>query len=529
MLRRAILVPLLVLTLISCSLKKSDVQRILASADLNKSETLVIALPNKPTTLDWNLSSDSVSKIIEMNIMEGLTGFEIRGQNITLVPVLAMGWESTDDGKKYTFKIREGLKWSDGQILKAEDFLNSFKRVLTKKLQSPWAPMLYNIKNAKAFYEGEIQDFSKVGISAPDLTTLVFVLDNPVGYFPAVFTHHSTFPVRQDLIDKLKVHWTVPGNLVTLGAYQVGETQENKSISLYKNPHYPIPAKIKNVLCLLDIKSDEAVKLFDNKQVDAVIDIDPSELKKMKNKLELLRTPVLDISYMGFELKQKPLTNPIFRRIIGMAVDRDEVVKISGSFKITGGFIPPGLLGFESNRGVRFDPDAAKDLAKKSGWDMEKLGPFNIKIFNGEGREVATNIKEQLKKNLGLETYIVDIKPGVTLAPKEEKTPSLFVSHWLASIPDPDSFMSVFTSKSRNNLTGWKNRIYDGLVQKAAIADQTEAREKLYARAQHILTEEELPLISLYVRTNYVLVQKNVRDFPVNIMNMLPFQGIHFQ
>jgi len=86
--------------------------------------------------------------------------------------------------------------------------------------------------------------------------------------------------------------------------------------------------------------------------------------------------------------------------------------------------------------------------------------------------------------------------------------------------------LNAFRGKSSKNITGWKNRNYDDLLSKLAFTDSIEGKVKIYAKTQHILNDEEMPVVPLFVDANYLLIQKRVKDFPLSGLKLAPLQGI---
>lgn len=493
---------------------------------LNPKESLAVALPSEVENLDWNMTTDQTASIIETNLMEGLTGIEISGSNVHVTPALAESWDSADGGLQYTFHLRENVKWSDGKPLRAQDFVDSFHRLLASN--APWSESLFVIRGARSFHEGKIKNTEEIGIKALDDKTLRISLNEPVGYFLALFSHHSTFPIRKDLIDADRDNWSSPNKIVTLGAYTIDSYQAPSRLILKRNIHYAQKKPIlKNIDFHLGLKGSDAVDLFKSSELSAVVDISPRDLKGFTQRNEVLYSPLLDVTYLTFNVRQRPVDNPIFRRVIGMSMDRDELIhSLLSPVKVIGGMVPPGLVGYESNRGVRFDPDAAKTLMNHSGYsNLSKYDPIYLRVdLSSEAQLAAENVQNQLKRALG-----IDVKLAMTDKDLPSNARTIYLSHWAASVPDPDNFLALFTGMSLNNPTGWKNRNYDEFVRQAATAGSIEARERLYAKAQHILTETEMPVIPLYINTQFCLVNKKVRHFPLNALGFMPFRSVSLE
>ena len=132
-------------------------------------------------------------------------------RSLQAVPGVAERWEVSPDGKTYSFHLRADAKWSDGSPLTAEDFVRSWQRTLTPSTGSQYNYQLYPIKNAQAFAEGKITDFSQVGVRAADPRALVVELENPTPYFIQLCAFPTLHPLPVSLIEKLGDDWVKPG------------------------------------------------------------------------------------------------------------------------------------------------------------------------------------------------------------------------------------------------------------------------------------------------------------------------------
>ncbi|MXW44295.1 MAG: peptide ABC transporter substrate-binding protein, partial [Candidatus Dadabacteria bacterium] len=175
------------------------------AVDISRKDTLNINIGTEPPTLDWSLATDVTSFTIIENKMDGLAAFDGKYEP---VPALARSWRVSEDGRTYTFKIREKVLWTDGVPLRAGDFLYSWKRILKPETAGSYAYFLFDVKNARKFNSGEIKDFAKVGVKAPDEHTLIVTLEKPRAYFLSLVTFMSTFPMRKDIVERYGTRWT---------------------------------------------------------------------------------------------------------------------------------------------------------------------------------------------------------------------------------------------------------------------------------------------------------------------------------
>ena len=196
----------------------------------------------EPQDLDPHIVTGVTEHHIISALLEGLV--VKNPQTLVPEPAVAESWTISDDGKTYSFSLRENARWSNGDPLTAEDFVWSWWRGLLPQMANLYAYMYFPIKNAEAFYKGEITDFDKVGVKALDDRTLVVTLNNPTPYFLQLLDHPSMFPVHRTTIEKFGKPgergslWTRAGNFVGNGAFSLKEWQLNKVLVVEKNPRY---------------------------------------------------------------------------------------------------------------------------------------------------------------------------------------------------------------------------------------------------------------------------------------------------
>ena len=173
-------------------------------------------LSGEPATLDWSLAHTMIETYVLMNLMEGLVAFD---SSLKVVPALAKSWKVTEKGTRYTFQIRKNVKWSDGVELKAQDFVYSWKRLLSPVTAASYAYFLFDIVGAREFHSGKMTDFSKVGIKALNDHTFTVKLKYPVAYWKYIPSFWVTFPLRKDIVEKFGTAWAKPGAMQTVGPF----------------------------------------------------------------------------------------------------------------------------------------------------------------------------------------------------------------------------------------------------------------------------------------------------------------------
>lgn len=491
---------------------------------VKKSETVVVNLQTEPPSLDWHKATDTTSHEVTMNIMDGLAEFDYNDPNLKAIPALATKWESDKAAKKWTFELRQGVKWSDGVEFEAKHVVDAWERLLNPKTAAEYAYFLFGIKNAQAYNEGKIKDFSEVGIKADGKNKIVVDLHTPMSFFPSLLVHHSTHPMRIDVVAKHGDAWTKPGNLVSLGAYKLKDWAHDEAILLERNDeYYGEKAKVKYVMGRMITEQSSAVNAFDAREIDVIPELPSNDIAVLKNRSEYLSKPNLALFYYGFNTKQAPFDDVNFRKAVVQAVDKTEIVKILNKGDIAASsWVPEGMLGHEQNVGLKFDAAAAKaSLAKSKYADITKVPRITITYNTNENhKKVAENVQAQLKKNLGINIEILNEEWKVYLAKlKTKQGYSIFRMGWVADYPDPDNFLNLMTSYSANNHTNWKSADFDKLIAQGVGEFDTQKRQEIYGKAQKLLLEDDAVVLPVYYQSRQNLVNPRVKGFAMNVLD----------
>lgn len=490
--------------------------------DLDVNETLRWNIQTEPPSLDWTVSTDSTSSRITDTLMEGLVRYGFTAEEVVVEPALATSWESSKDMKTWTFTLREDVKWTDGVAFTAQQVVDGWERLLNPKTGAEYANFLFNVKNAKAYYEGKIKDFKEVGVSINEKGQLVVQLESSQSYFPSILAHHSTFPVRNDVIAKFSAKWTEPANYVGLGAYKLKLWDHDKAIVLERNDNYfGKKAKVKYILGRVITEQSTALNMFKKGEIDALDEVPSIEIDKIRSMKEYQRTPLLAVYYYGMNVKRPPLDNVKVRRAINMAIDREEVNKILGGEKIPAyNVLPPGLVGYNPNIGLKFDIAGAQKMLDEAGFkDRSKIPRIQLGFNTSENHQrIAENIQAQLKRNLGIELEIVNEEWKTYLKTLQAKNYQMYRLGWVADFPDADTFINLHQKDGGSNHTQWSNKRYDELIQAGLSESDKEKRKNIYAEALRILNEEDVPMIPLYFYRDQYLVNQRIKNYPKNVM-----------
>ncbi|MBS1958021.1 MAG: peptide ABC transporter substrate-binding protein [Bdellovibrionales bacterium] len=467
-----------------------------------------------PTTLDWHLASTSVETPLMMNLMEGLMEVDA---NLKPKPCLAEKMTISKDQKTYTFKIRKNAKWSDGVVLKAQDFVEGWKRLLTPATAAPYAYLLYDMVGAEEFNKKTSTDFSKVGVVAKDDQTLVVTLKKPVAYFPYLTGFWPLFPIRKDVVAANGAAWTKPGKMVTVGPYVLEAFQNQTKIVMKANPNYWRKNNgVTEATAMIIKDSATALNVFKSGGIQMMQDFSPDDLKLARPMPEFKTFPYLKTHYLLYKVKGAATENRDLRMALSQAIDRKPIPSIlNGSQKLASTFIPPKVVGYDAKMSLAFDVAKAKESLAKSGYDVTK--PLALVARNSERpRILAQYIQSELKKNLGLKVEIELFDHKVFRSQITSQSFPMMMMVWAADYPDGDSFLGLFESNTGNNIGKFSNAKYDENMTRAREDWNTLKRDSLYKEAQDILQIREAAILPLFYEENEALVAKNIKGFSIN-------------
>ena len=499
--------------------------------------SLIIRLQGDPETLDWNRAHTPVENYLMISLMEGLVSLN----SVELKPALAQKWKISGDRKTYTFYLRKDARWSDGVPLKAEDFVTSWKRLLDPKTGAAYAYFLFDIEGAEEFNSGTLKDFSKVAIQALDSGTLRVKLKRPVSHWLSIPTHWVTFPMRQDQLDQHGDHFTQPGKMVTTGPFVLSSYEINSQIVLKKNPYYyDKGVKIESIIGKIVADDTTALQLYQTGNLDFMTDFPVLDVKAMARDPGFKTFPYLKTVYLGFSLfpqrgklsteKNRTahdwISNPHFRKAIGMSIDRSKIGEIlQGQQTGAGSFVPPPLQGHNKNIGLIYDPKEAKAEYTKSGAPVGL--ELELLILNWEKTlTLAQYLQSQLHKNLGINLKLQPFDNKTYRAQLDSHRFPLFITSWSADYVDPDNFLSIFLTHSGNNRTGWHEDHFDHKIIEARQMPSSPKRERIYFDLQREIEEENPVIVPLYYEPNIALVNPRVHGLKLNPLNYLDLKGV---
>lgn len=493
------------------------------SINAGLSTQIRINIGSEPGTLDWNLATDSSSFQIINNIMSGLTKFN---NNLELEPNLAESWEVNKKEKSITIKLKDNIKWSDGENLTAKQFIDSWERLLNPNTGADYAYFLYDIKNAKEYNLGTIKDFSLVGAKALDKKTIKIHLTENKSYFMSLLSFMSTFPIRAEKIEKYQQEWVQPNNITTLGKYTLAEWASHDYILLN-----PKEKDDNSVLLLMNDNPSSSLAMFENGNLDIVdgsgiplLEIPYLISKKLLNFESQFRN-----NYIGFNVQKYPFDNKKVREAFALSIDKSIFEKVLHNTVVkTESWIPPGLIGSIHNNSPRYDKDLANKILDENGYKDRKKFPKIKFLFpeSGNNRIIAELLQTMWMENLGIKVEMQGLEWKIYLITLDIDRPHMFRAGWAADYPDPHNFMNIFTCNGGNNETGWCDNLYDEKINSASYETSKLARETLYIEAQERLLYNQNVIIPLFISNQIYLKSKKIKELNFSKMGIINFSEV---
>ena len=510
--------------LISCSPSSSPV-------DLSvESKVFHYGNGTEPQGLDPHIVTGVPEHHLLLALCEGLTSSNPRGGES--LPGSASSWDISDDGKIYTFYLQEDGKWSNGDPVTANDYVWSWKRILTSTLGSQYPDMLYFLVNAEEYHNGSIDDFSKVGVKAIDKDILQVTLKEPTPFFLGLLSHYSTWPVHKPTvlehgsIDDRNGQWTRPGNFVCNGPFNLKTWELNKKIVVEKNPLY----WDSNIVELNEIHfhpvSNEMTeeRMFRAGQLH-VTNTFPSnkcepDIQEKNPSLQI--HPYMGTYFYRFNTKNEALKDVRVRKALAYSIDRKKIVEsVTRCGQIPAySFTPPGSNGFYPDTKIPYDIELAKSLLKEAGYESGENFPVLEILFNtSEGhRKVALAVQQMWQQNLGINVELVNQDWKVYLSREMIGDFQVSRAGWIGDYEDPNTFLDTLRPNRGNNKTGWNNFEFDNLLIKAnATLDQAE-RYKILMDAERLLIDE-MPIAPIYTYVRVYQLHDDVKGWYPNILS----------
>ncbi len=468
------------------------------------STTLNINLGSEIPDLNSSTATDTVSFDVLTNVMEGLYRLDLDNKP---VPAAAEGSEVSSDGLTYTFTLRDGIKWSNGDPVVAEDYRYAWLKVLDPKTAATYAYIISTFVKGADEYNTDKAGPEAVAIETPDDKTLRVTLNAKSPFFLQLTSFLTYFPQQQEFVEKLGDKFAQDGDsLLYNGPYTLtqGTAGGGGTVVLEKNEKYWDKANvaIKTINGRIVKDNNTAINLYESGELD-ITALEGTKVQQYEDSPEFYRRVEPATLYGRLNQKAPGLDNINIRKALMIGFDRegltDQILQ-NGSVPAYG-YVPPAISPGPGNQTFR---EANGDLVPKdvksarSLWEkgVEELGgqaPKLTMLFSDDSlqRDIATYLQDQYKKNLGADLDVEVVTFDAALDKVDAEDYQINYSFgWIGDYDDPMTFLDLFLSDSPFNNSFFENEEYDRLIRGAQTESDIDKRMQMMLEAERILIEE---------------------------------------
>jgi oligopeptide transport system substrate-binding protein len=504
------------------------------------------------TSLDPAFSR-SIENIWAVNQL--FNGLVQMNDKLEVEPCIAKSWEIEENGLVYTFHLRTDVYFHDhklfpngkGRKVIANDFVNSFHRIIDKTVASPGAWIFNNVdRSLKSSY---------LGFVTTDDSTLQIFLNKPFPPFIGLLTMQYCSVVPQEIVDYYGNDFR--NNPVGTGPFKFKIWNEGERLIMIKNDNYwewengeRLPhldaisisfIKDKQSAFLEFIKGNfDFMSGLDGSYKDDILSQDGTLNNKYKGKFKMRSQPILKTDYLGFLVdesmpmaRNSPVKIKAVRQAINYGFDRQKIITYLRNgigTAATSGFVPLGMPSFDAEevKGYTYNPDRARELLIEAGYPEGKGMPEIRLVTTSMYLDLCEFIQSQLEE-VGIKIKVEVLSPAIQSEMVARSAAAFFRKNWVADYADAENYLALFYSKNFSpdgpNYTHFSNMAYDKLYEKAASELNEKVRYEYYKQMDKIIISEA-PIVPLYYDASAVFFQDYIKNLSGNAMNLLTLKRV---
>ncbi|MDR0936615.1 MAG: peptide ABC transporter substrate-binding protein [Oscillospiraceae bacterium] len=503
---------------------------------------LTVNLSSEPATIDPALNSAVDGAVMLNHFFEGLiklgpveNGEEMRGAEF--VPGQAEKWDVVDnaDGTQvWTFHLRDGIQWSDGQPVTAEDFVYSWQRLVDPATAADYAYMIDVVVNANDIMAGAIAP-SELGVRAIDDKTFEVTLITNVPYFTDIAGFPACFPVRKDIIESAGDQWTFdPATYIGNGPYKLQSWTHSEQIVAVKNDKHYDYANLGPDSITFKLIDDQNAMLngFQTGELDYIEDLPIAEIPALLDSGELKIVPYLGTYYVEFNTTLAPFDNPQIREAFNLVIDRTFIVtNITQTAQVpASGFVPAGI--YDANQSGDFravggdyysvdDADyeanceKARQILADAGYPGGAGFPTVEYLYNTSDahKAIGESLQNVWQKELGVTVQLQNEEWNTFLETRKQGRFSICRGGWIADYNDAVNFLDMFVTGGGNNDPQYANPDFDALIRQIKAESNPTTRTKLLHEAEDMLLGRDWVVAPIYFYTNKYMLKPGISGF----------------
>jgi oligopeptide transport system substrate-binding protein len=444
-------------------------------------------------------NSQEVSNLPQ--IFEGLVN--VSWKDGTIEPAMAQSYAANSDATVWTFKMRPGVKWSDGTPLTAKDFEYAWRRVVDPKTASIYTASLANVKNALDIVAGKIP-VEQLGAKALDDATFEVTLTAPAPYFPLLAASWPCYPTPKHVIDKVGLKWVEAANSVSNGPYILKDWKHDQLQVFEPNPNYwgPKPTITHAECTMYDDVLAKSLPAYENNELDSA-QVSAGDYDRVRSDAKLSKElkgyPLSQTNMIHCDATNKPTSDVRVRNALSLAFDRVALTDIvlKKYYLPAATILPPDIAGYNPAAALTGGVEKAKQLLVDAGFPNGQGWPSDFTVVyttNSVTKTILEYIQNEWKKNLGITVQLDAMASKAYTAWRSARATQPFNAYfgaWGSDYGDPNNWHNfLFSSQTDFYHTHWKNDQFESLIAKAKGLTDVTARTKMYQDAEAILVQQ---------------------------------------
>lgn len=507
---------------------------IVASAEEAAGLHIRACIASEPETIDPNMESSVDGAVYSMHMFEGLMKYTntdgLAAEGDTRVNLMeydygqAESYEVSEDGLTYTFTLRDGIKWSDGEPVTAQDFEYSWKRITDPANAADYGYILAGIvENAAAIQAGEAEP-DTLGVKALDEKTLEIKLEAPCPYFVGLCAFAALMPIRQDIVEQYGAEWTNPGNMVSNGAFVLSDWVHDSYLEMVENENYYGEVGPEKITWYLSDSQSAQLAAYQAGEYDFFYDVPTDQISSMKDAGDLFIADQICTYYLYLSCDNIPDWR--VRAAIALSIDRENIVENvtqAGQNPATG-LTAAGITdatGTEWTERVgeplynaltEMYPDydlstysgrcelatVLLDEAVADGYDTATTITYEYNTSEAH-KAIAEAVQADVANNLGIELTLNNSEWQTYTNNLGEGKFGLARLGWSADYDDAITYLELFANGNSYNYGNWVNDEYTALIDEIKTLPDGEDRDsKLEAAENMLFAENGFPVCPLY-------------------------------
>ncbi|OHV10892.1 peptide ABC transporter substrate-binding protein [Kushneria phosphatilytica] len=499
--------------------------------------TLNIGTQGEPASLDPARVNGTVfENTVLGDLYEGLITLGPGGEYL---PGVAKQWDTSSDGRRWTFHLRDDARWSDGEPVTARDFVVAFRRVLDPATASVYASLLYPLHNASAISQGKAS-VESLGISAPDPHTLVLELDDNTPWLPSLLAHIVTSPVPAHLIERYGQQWSGIEHIATNGAFTPESWRSHDHIAAVRNRYFHDAEDVVldgvNYYPAEDLQA--GLSRFRAGELDIMRDFDPQRYQWLREHLGSavhLHNQLATYYYALNSRQGHPTADPRVRQALNLALRRRVVTRqiLKGAVEPTTSLVPAGISHYQPQPMPGLDQpmaqrqSEARTLLEEAGYGPDH--PLTLRLrYNSrdDHRRIAVAVAAMWRP-LGIRVDLINAEASVHYSSLAQGDFDVGRASWVADFDDASNFLGILQSGNPKNYGGYHSPAFDRLMAEAATETDPDQRQALLEQAERVAMSD-YAMAPIYSDASRNLVNPKLAGWQDNAINRHPARWMHF-